>query len=74
MAVKTITIDMDAYRRLKNAKRGQESFSEVIKRIVPKPVDLEKLFADLDRLGPFSREFVDGVERVRTPRRRRRAQ
>lgn len=32
MAVKTITIDMDAYELLSAQKRGNESFSKVIKR------------------------------------------
>lgn len=32
MAVKTITIDMDAYELLSAEKRGEESFSKVIKR------------------------------------------
>ena len=41
MAVKTITIDLEAYRRLKGRRQGNESFSEVIKRMVPPPFDAE---------------------------------
>ena len=33
MAVKTITITEDAYRRLKSRKLGDESFSDVILRL-----------------------------------------
>ena len=41
MAVKTITIDIEAYKRLKGAQKPNESFSETIKRVVPKPFDLD---------------------------------
>lgn len=32
MATKTISLEMDAYDKLKRAKRGSESFSEVVRR------------------------------------------
>jgi predicted CopG family antitoxin len=39
MATKKITIDMEAYRRLKAVQQTDESFSQTIKRVVPKPID-----------------------------------
>ena len=32
MGVKTISLELDAYERLKRAKRGKESFSAVVRR------------------------------------------
>lgn len=32
MAIKTISLELDAYERLKSAKRGKESFSAVVRR------------------------------------------
>lgn len=32
MAIKTISLEIDAYDRLKRAKRGKESFSAVVRR------------------------------------------
>jgi predicted CopG family antitoxin len=32
MAIKTISLELDAYEKLKRAKRGRESFSAVIRR------------------------------------------
>jgi predicted CopG family antitoxin len=32
MAIKTISLELDAYEKLKRAKRGKESFSAVVRR------------------------------------------
>jgi predicted CopG family antitoxin len=62
MAVKTITIDIEAYKRLKGAQKPNESFSETIKRVVPKPFDLDAWMKKLTG-EEFSPEMVRAVER-----------
>lgn len=64
MAVKTITIDMDAYERLSRMKREGQSFSQVIKELVP-PVGSTAgdLLAALEGVD-VSESTLDAIDRV----------
>ncbi|MCE5279174.1 MAG: antitoxin VapB family protein [Planctomycetaceae bacterium] len=61
MATKTITIDLEAYNRLKAVQHADESFSSTIKRVVRAPLDL-KAYARNLRRSPMSAEAIGAVE------------
>ena len=62
MATKTISLDLEAYRRLKGEKLKGESFSDVIKRVIQPPLDLETWFRDI-QAHPLSRKAIKAIER-----------
>jgi len=62
MATKTISIDLEAHRRLSRARRGNESFSEIIKRVVPEPFDLDAWLNSVREHG-LSDETARAAER-----------
>ena len=67
MAVKTITIDMDAYELLAAAKRTEESFSRVIKRHFRRTTARD-LLGRLDDIALSENSLQKVEEQVRTRR------
>ncbi len=64
MAVKTITIDLEAYELLSKARTGSESFSKVIKHVLgPSGKDAHSLLASLDSLR-VSEPVLEALEKV----------
>ena len=67
MAVKTITIDIEAYDILASAKLGAESFSKVIRRRFSKATTGRNLLSHLDDvcLTPSGLKGVETVYKAR---------
>jgi len=61
MTTKTITLDLEAYQRLKSVKRDHESFSQTIKRTIQTPIDVEAYGERLRKLS-MSRKAICAVE------------
>ncbi len=62
MAAKTISIDHEAYSRLKQVQQDGESLSQTIKRLVPRPVDWDALFRDIEQ-NPLSAKAAAAIKR-----------
>lgn len=69
MATKTITIDVEAYKRLKQHKKENESFSQVIKRIIKPPFNVEEGFKKLGE-PPMDEHAAKAIEDQIAGRRR----
>lgn len=67
MATKTISLELDAYERLKAAKGPGDSFSDVVRRaIFPKPaLTARELLSQLKSRGPiFSAPELNELEKT----------
>lgn len=61
MATKTISIDLDAYERLRSVRHESESFSQVIKRVVKPPFDVKAYLEKIEEC-PLSDEAIAAIE------------
>jgi len=67
MPTKTITLEMDAYEKLRSAKRGGESFTEVVRRaMIPDVAPTGKFLRDYYRqnAGKTSDTYLNSVEQA----------
>jgi predicted CopG family antitoxin len=69
MRNRTISIDVDAYSRLANARREGESFGDTLKRVIWDPIPFQAVLKQLEA-DPLSDEAIDAVEQVVAGRRR----
>jgi len=63
MAVKTITIDIEAYNLLSSEKKAKESFSKVIKRRLKPVHTADNLLRNLDKIM-LSDSTLDETEEI----------
>jgi hypothetical protein len=67
MPTKTITLEIDAYEKLKAAKRAGESFTEVVRRaVIPASAPTGKFVREHYRNGGgrVSEDYLESVEKA----------
>jgi hypothetical protein len=67
MPTKTITLEIDAYEKLRAAKRGGESFTEVVRRaVIPESAPTGASLREYFRKGGarVSEDYLDSVEKA----------
>ncbi len=70
MSIKTISLELDAYEKLRKAKRGKESFSQVVRRAHFDPPDhsgaaiIKELSAVYGRNQGMTGEELDHLEQL----------
>jgi len=69
MATKTISIDVEAYERLRSVRQNKESFSQTIKRVVKPPFDFEAFRKRLERLSLSEKAAAAIEEQIQNRRR-----
>ncbi len=69
MATKTISIDEEAYKRLKCIQKSNESFSQTIKRVIRPPLSVDQWLKKIDG-RQMGRTSITAVEKQVAQRRR----
>jgi predicted CopG family antitoxin len=62
MATKTISIDIEAYERLRSVRKDRESFSQTIKRVVKPPFDFKAFRQKVENFS-LGDTAIEAIER-----------
>ena len=65
MAFKTITITEDAYTLIKRLKHGDESFSDLFKRLGSRQATVKDVLGALKHTPEEARAFADRIKEIR---------